>query len=264
MALPCLVSTGVPAQLVRRPVTASYAGTGAYSLHHTDAFSVIANTAALNRVKKFTAGVYGEQRFMLKELAHYTAAFVLPTQTGNFAVTTAYRGSTDMNEYQLGLAYARSLGKTLDMGVKFNYNGLKINGYGNASAIAVELGTVLHVTDKLHSGIQVINPFSSKFGGNKTEKLAAVYVLGAGYEPSDKFFISAECIKEEKQGMVVQAGMQYRLLSFLQARAGISSGITSYWLGVGLGWRNLRLDVMTGYHNRLGLSPGIMLIYEHK
>lgn len=264
MVLPCLVNTGAYAQLLRRPASAPYTGTGAYSLNQTDVFSLIANTASLSRVKKFTAGVYGEQRFMLKELAHYTAAFVLPTQTGNFAVTTAYRGGTDMNEYQLGLAYARSLGKALDMGVKFNYNGLKINGYGNAAAIAVELGTVLHITDKLHGGVQVINPFSSKFGVNKTEKLAAVYALGAGYEPSEKFFISAEFIKEEKQDMVVQTGMQYRLLSFLQARAGISTGTTSYWLGVGLGWRNLRLDVLTGYHNRLGLSPGIMIVYEHK
>lgn len=259
-----MVSLGVHAQLVRKPATSPYAGTGAYSVTHADAFSLQANTAALSRFKKVTAGVYGEQRFMLKELTRYGGVFVLPIQNGTFAVTTAYRGSTDMNEYQLGLAYARSLGKFLELGVRFNYNGFKINGYGNASAIAVEFGTVLHVNDKLHGGIQVINPYSSKFGINKTEKLAAVYIMGIGFEASEKFLISAEFVKEEKQGMLVQTALQYKVLSFLQVRAGVSTGTTSYWLGLGLGWRNLRFDVMTNYHNQLGLSPGVMMVYEHK
>lgn len=259
-----MVNPGVYAQLVRKPATSPYAGTGAYSVTHADAFSLQANTAALSRFKKITAGVYGEQRFMLKELTQYGAVIVLPIQNGTFAATTAYQGSTDKNEYQLGLAYARNLGKFLEMGVKFNYNGFKINGYGNASAIAVELGTVLHLNDKLHGGIQVINPYSSKFGVNKTEKLAAVYVMGIGFEASEKFLISAEFVKEEKQEMLVQTTLQYKVLSFLQVRTGVSTGISSYWLGVGLGWRNLRFDVMTNYHNQLGLSPGVMMVYQNK
>lgn len=264
IVLPFWVSHGLYAQLVRKPVITPYAGTGAYSSTHADVFSLLANTAALTQAENFTAGVYGEQRFMLKELAYYAGAFVLPTKSGNFAVTTAYRGGKDMNEYQVALAYARSLGKTVDVGVKFNYNGLTINGYGNAHAVGVELGTVLHLTDKLHGGLQVMNPVRSKFGENKDEKLASVYIFGAGYEASEKFFISTELIKEEKQPVIVQANLQYKLLSFLQLRGGVSTGTSSYWLGVGLGWRSIRFDVVTGYHNRLGLSPGVMMIYEHK
>ena len=263
MVLSSWVSTCLYAQLVRKPATTPYAGTGAYSTDHTDVFSLTANAAALSKIKGFSAGVYGEQRFMLKELTYYAGVFALATQTGNFAITTNYRGGKDMNEYQLGLAYARSLGKTLDIGVKFNYNGLKINGYGNVSGLGVELGTVFHLSNKLHGGLQVINPVSSRFGYNKEEKLPSVYMLGAGYEPSKKFFISAEFVKEEKQTGSVQLGFQYKILAFLQVRAGVSTGTTSYWLGVGLGWRSLRFDMTTGYHHNLGLSPGVMFVYQH-
>ncbi len=263
MVLPFCASHNLYAQLVRKPVSSSYAGVGAYSATHSDVFSVLSNTAALTKVKQFSAGVYGEQRFMLKELMHYLGAFALPTQSGNFAVTTAYQGGSYMNDYQIGLAYARSLGKTIDIGVRFNYNGLKVNGYGNASAIGMELGTVLHFTEKLHGGLQVVNPVSSKFGINKQEKFASVYSLGIGYEASEKFFVSTAFVKEEDKANIVQADVQYKILPFLQLRGGVSTGTTSYWLGVGLGWKNIRLDIVSGYHNQLGLSPGLMIIYEN-
>lgn len=53
-----------------------------------------------------------------------------------FGVKASYYGFTQYNETQAALAYARKLSDKIDIGVQFNYNALKIAGYGNAGAIS--------------------------------------------------------------------------------------------------------------------------------
>jgi hypothetical protein len=259
-----ILLTGITAssQHLRRPVLATYTGLGAYSLSNTDVFSFTANQASLAQLKNASAGVFGERRFLLNELNNYTAAIGLPTQSGNFGLKAGYYGFSDYNETQIGLAYARKLGNKIDIGAQFNYNGIRIAGYGSDAAVSFEIGTVLHVTDKLHAGVHINNPVGGKFGKDQQEKLASVYTFGIGYEASEKFFVSAEIIKEEDQPVNVNAGLQYKFLSRLLARAGISTSTSAAWFGIGLSLKSFRVDVTTAYHPQLGITPGLMLIFQ--
>ena len=249
------------AQTLRRPVAASYTGFGAYSLNHVDVFSFAANQASLAQLKSTSVGVYSERRFLLSELNNYTAVIGLPTKSGNFGLKANYAGFSDYNETQLGLAYARKLSNKIDVGLQFNYNSIRINTYGNASAISFEAGTVLHITEKLHAGLHINNPVGGKFGKDQQEKLSSVYGFGLGYDASEKFLVSLEIEKEEDQPVNVNAGFQYKLISQLLVRAGMSSATSSAWLGLGLTVKSFRLDVTTSYHPQLGITPGLMLLY---
>jgi hypothetical protein len=260
-----LLAVTASAQTLRRPVAATYTGLGAYSLTHADVFSFAANQASLAQLKNASAGVYGERRFLLSELNNYTAAIGLPTSSGNFGLKANYYGFTDYNETQLGLAYARKLGKKVDVGAQFNYHGISIAaGYGNSSAISFELGTVLHISDRLHAGLHAANPVGGKFGKNEEEELSAVYTLGLGYEASEKFFVSAEIQKEEDRPVNVNAGLQYKFIPQLLVRAGMSSATSSGWLGVGLKIKTFRIDVTANYHPQLGITPGLLLLFDFK
>ena len=250
------------AQHIRRPVPSNYTGLGAYSLNSSDVFSFTANQASLAQLKSVSAGVFAERRYFLEELSSYTAAFGLPTQSGNFGLKMNYYGFSDYNESQIGLAYARKLGTKVDLGAQFNYNGIRIAGYGNDAAVSFEIGTVLHLTDKLHAGIHVNNPVGGKFGKDQQEKLASVYTFGMGFEPSDKFFLSTDIVKEQDQPVNVNAGIQYKFLSKLLARAGISTTTSTTWIGIGLFLKSFRIDVTTSIHSQLGLTPGLMLVYN--
>jgi hypothetical protein len=264
-SLPLIILfTGITAssQHLRRPVLATYTGLGAYSLTNTDVFSFAANQASLAQLKKASAGVFGERRFLLNELNNYTAALGLPSKSGNFGLKAGYYGFSDYNETQLGLAYARKLGNKVDIGAQFNYNGIRIAGYGSDAAVSFEIGTVLHVTDKLHAGVHVNNPVGGKFGKDQQEKLASVYTFGLGYEASEKFFVSAEIIKEEDQPVNVNAGLQYKFLSRLLARAGMSANTSTAWLGIGLTLKSFRVDVTSAYHPQLGITPGVLLLFN--
>jgi hypothetical protein len=255
-------AVSLQSQILRGPVAAPYIGFGAYSLTHADVFSFIANQASLAQLKSAAAGIYTERRFMLNELNLYNAVIALPTHSGNFGLKTGYSGFNDYNETELGLAYARSLGMKMDIGAQFNYNSIRIGGYGGASAISFEAGMLLHITGKLHTGFHINNPIGGKFGKDQQEKLPTVYSTGFGYEASDKFFFSAEIVKEEDQPVNVNAGIQYKFIPQLLFRAGISSATSSLWVGTGLSWKSFRLDISSGYHPQLGLTPGLLLLFS--
>lgn len=250
------------AQTLRRPQTAGYTGLGAYSLNHTDIFSFTANQASLAQLKNAAVGVYGERRFLLSELNNYTATAGLITTSGNFGMKATYSGFSDYNETQIGLAYGRKLGSKIDAGAQFNYNGIRIAEYGNAAALSFEIGVIMHLTDKLQTGIHVNNPVGGKFGKDQQEKLSFVYAIGLGYEASEKFFVSAEIEKEEDQPVNVNAGIQYKFIPQLLVRAGLSTATSSAWAGLGLSIKSFRLDVTTSWHPQLGVTPGLLVLFN--
>lgn len=255
-----LLQANAPAQSLRRPIAASYIGLGAYSIHHADAFSFTANQAALAQIKNVAIGVYGENRFLLNATNMYSAVVAMPTHDGNFGIQIDYFGFKDYNESQIGLAYARSLGSKLDVGIKFNYYSFRIPAYQNSSTINFEIGAIAHLTDKLHAGIHFYNPVGGNLSKTNNEKLSSIYKFGMGYEASENFLVSAEIVKQEDEPVNVNAGMQYNFQKQFFVRAGINSENGSPYGGAGLSWDDLRIDVSASYHPQLGISPGIMLI----
>jgi hypothetical protein len=249
-------------QTVRDPVSASYIGLGAYSNNHPDVFSFHTNQAALAKIKMVSAGIYGEKRFLLNELGLYDAAATLPTSSGNFGLDARYYGFSDYNESQVGLAYGRSLGFKVDVGVQFNYYNIRIAGYGNAPAINFEIGTIFHLTDKLNAGFHAYNPVGGNLAKNDEEKLASVYSMGIGYDASEKFFMSIEIEKEENKPVSVNAGLQYKFLPQLLTRIGISTATSLLYFGIGYGFKSMRFDVTTSYHPQLGITPGLLLVFS--
>jgi len=259
-----LINTNLPAQSLRRPIAASYIGLGAYSINHVDVFSFTSNQAALAQIKNPAIGVYGEKRFMLDATNMYSAVAALPTKQGNFGIQADYFGFKNYNESQIGVAYARSLGKLLDIGIKFNYYSFRIPAYQNSSSINFEIGAILHLTARLNAGIHFYNPVGGNLSKTNNEKLSSIYKFGFGYEASENFLMSAEIIKEEDLPVNVNAGVQYNFLKQFFARVGIASENESPYAGAGVSWNSIRLDISASYHPQLGFSPGLMLIVNFK
>lgn len=257
----CLAWSKTSAQSLRQPVSAIYLSAGSYSSQHADVFSYLNNQAALTKIKTVSAGVYGERRFLLAATSMYAIAVAIPSSKGNFGVNIKYGGFKSFNESQIGLAYAKSLGKKVDIGVQFNYYSYKIPSYSSASTINFEIGAMVHLTDKLNLGIHVYNPIGGKLV-KTDEKLTAAYKVGLGYDISESFYISSEILKEENFPVNVNSGVQYRFMKQFFARVGIVSATSTGYAGFGVAWSNLRLDVTGSYHPQLGISPGLLLIFN--
>lgn len=238
-----------------------YIGSGAYSKKFIDGFSFISNPAALSQTTLLSAGLFTEKKFLLKELNVYTIAIAIPTSVGGFGILTRYNGFNDYNETQLGLGYAKNLGH-VDLGIQFNYTAIRIAGYGTNSVVQADAGMVWHVMEKLHTGVHLMNVVAGKLSGNANEKPALIFKMGLGYEVSDAVFISSEICKEEDKIVTVIALLQYTLAGKFYLKGGISTATSSPWLGAGLRWKMIRIDITSGYHPQLGITPGLLLIFS--
>lgn len=259
-----LIVCRAKAQVIKQPLSVSYSGPGAYSKNFSDIFSAVSNQASLASLKTGGFGVYGERRFLLEELNNYAAVLAVPTSSGVFGFEGDYFGSAAFNENELGILYARKITKQIDVGVKFNYYAVRIPGYGSAAAINFEAGTIIHLTDKLHTGIHIYNPGGSKLGKNGNEKLASVYRFGIGYEVSEMVFVSTEIVKQENQRISVNAGFQYNLHKNVFIRTGISTLTNNSYAAVGVQLSFARIDVNAAYHPQLGFTPGLLLLFNLK
>ena len=186
------------------------------------------------------------------------------TKDGNFAFQADYFGFKNYNESQLGIAYARSVGKNLDLGIKFNYYSFRIPGFESPSTVNFEIGAIAHLTEKLNAGIHFYNPVGGKLSKTDNDKLGSIYSFGLGYEVSDIFFISSEIIKQEDLPVNINVSMQYDFAKQFFARFGIATQNSSPFAGAGVSWDYFRLDVCASYHPQLGISPGLMLIMNFK
>jgi hypothetical protein len=259
-----MITGSVFSQALKKPIAASYIGLGAYSMHHVDVFSVTSNQASLAQIKNISVGVYGEKRFLLAETNMYSAIVAVPTKDGNFAFQADYFGFKNYNESQLGIAYARNLGKNFDLGIKFNYYSFRIPGFESPSAVNFEIGAIVHLTENLNAGVHFYNPVGGKLSKTENDKLSSIYSFGVGYEVSEIFMISAEIVKPKNMPVNVDAAMEYNFAKKFFARFGIASQNGSPFAGAGVSWENFRVDVSASYHPQLGISPGLMLIMNFK
>lgn len=246
----------------RSPLSERYTSMGTYSKNFADAFSGSSNQAALAQVKYAAAGVYGERRFMLKDLSNFAAAVVLPSHLGGFGISVNYFGGQYFSTSQTGIGYGKRLGDKLAIGLQFNYNRIRLAGYGSAGTITAEAGTLVQLTEKLRLGIHAYNPLGGKFGKLQNEKLASIYTAGFGYDASDKVFITAVISKEEDQPVNLQAALQYSLVHRFYTRLGMVTGTGSYFFGLGVQWKACRLDAVSTWQAQLGFTPGLMLLFN--
>ena len=255
-----IIKYSIRAQTLHRSVIAEFAGLNAYSTKHIESSSFVVNPAALAGVKQPGLSIGCVRQYMMPELSRYSAVAAWPSSPGNFGLEFGYSGFANYNESKLGIAYARTLGSSIDAGIQFNYAQVKIAGYGAGSAIYAELGVLLHLTTKLHAGLQASNPIGGYLGKNKLEKIPTVYRTAIGFDVSEKFFVGCELEKTEGDAVSMQASFQYLVVPALSLRMGIRSLNKTAWLAAGILIRKYRLDVLAGYHPELGLTTGLQII----
>ena len=251
------------AQPISQMVAARYPAFGVYSKNNVDVYATRNNAAALAQLPNSAAGVYAERRFLQEQLNLYTGSVGIVTKRGAFALHGNYYGFSLYHQMQLSLGYGLQVSDKIDVGVQFNYHTVSQgNGYGTASSINASAGAVFHLTSKIHAGINIYNPGGSKWSKTEGEKIPSQYTFGLGYEVSDKLFISGELVKEENLPTSVNAGLQYRFLPQFFARAGVSTAANNLYAGVGFNLTSFRIDVSASYHPQLGISPGVLLLFD--
>jgi hypothetical protein len=250
------------AQMTGLPASSAFIGIGAYTSSHANIFSVSKNQAALIDIKKAAVGVIAFRPFLLKGLDAYSTSIALNSPLGKVAIIAAYSGEVLYNESQFGIATARKLGECIQVGIQFNYNSIRQQGYGKGSAPGVEIGILIKLSEKCRVGIHAKNPVAGKF--EEYERLQSIYSSGFGYEFSEKFSLVFEIIKAENLEAAIVVGVIYCIDPRVMICTGVSTLYQSPWFSIEYLLKKYSLSLGTSYHQQLGFSPTLAIAFHLK
>lgn len=235
---------------------------GSASVSLSDFWSVHNNQAGLAGFTNTAAGIYFENRFMMKELSRKVAAFVIPSRSGVFGVAYDNFGSTLYNESKIGLAFARSFGSNFSAGIQLDYLNTHLSeNYGNHAAFTFEAGILARVNKNLVIGAHVFNPLNVKLSGETNERIPAIIRLGAGYNFSEILLLTSEIEKNIDMETRIKSGVEYHVVKQGIVRAGITTNPTTFSFGFGLDLKKLKIDLASTVHQVLGYSPQLSISY---
>ena len=87
--------------------------------------------------------------------------------------------------------------------------------------------------------------------------------VGLQYRPGKEVLILAEVEKDVLQPLRIRIGVEYGLLDVLDLRIGVVTSETQLSFGFGYKLKeHWQLDFAAAYHQYLGFTPGIGLVYR--
>jgi hypothetical protein len=239
------------------------AGMGNAAVAVYDFWALSHNQAGIAKQQHAVAGVYFENRYLAREMSFGAAGFSLPAVDGVIGLSVAYFGYSLYNESKVGLAYARSFGDRLSIGVQLNYLYTFIGeGYGSAGNLAAEAGMIYELLPNLQVGAHVFNPTRARISGYSDERIPTVLRFGAAYHFSERVLLSIETEKDLEREPVFRAGLEYGITEQIFLRAGLGTKPTTNAFGLGINLGGLRIDLSTSFHHILGYSPQASIRYE--
>ena len=246
------------------PIGSRSAGMGRSSVAIVDFWSAMNNQAGIALTTKPSVGIFYENRFLINELSTKSIAGIVPTKYGVFAATYNNFGYNKYNEQKIGLAYARSFGKYLRIGLQLDYLVIvQGNNYGNKNNITFEIGLQSDVSEKVTLGAWVYNPIMVKIANFDNEKTPAILRFGFTWHISDNFLTTLEAEKNTSiKPIVIRGGVEYSIQSKYFFRTGFSTNNEIFSFGMGLYIKHLTFDISAIMHETLGFSPQTSLIFR--
>ena len=247
-------------------VGARYLAIGNASVTFNDVFATNYNQAGLGFIENISFGAATELRFVNTGIYNSQIAVAIPIKKiGTFAYACNFFGDKNYNEIRTGIAYGKSFGKKVSLGVRFDYMRASIATIGSKNAFSFDFGVQYQVLSNLILGAHIANPSRFKIDAQKyTERFATVMQIGARYTVLKKVNIAAEFEKDLEHKPNFKFGIEYNPINLLFIRAGINTQALQASFGIGFQTKGLQIDVAGMYHPQLGFSPGISLVYNLK
>lgn len=244
------------------PVGARSAALSDASVSLSDVWSAHQNQAGLGFVRDVSAGVYYENRFLLKALSLKGAAIALPVKGGAFGLAVSNFGYALYSENKYSISFAKAFSNKFSVGIAMDYLTTKIaEGYGSKGGLAAEVGIQSKPIKGLTIGAHVFNPTRAKLADYNDERIPTILRLGLDYNFSNKVTVVIETEKDISKKARFKAGIEYKAVKEFYLRAGIGTNPTLSSFGFGLNLKNFKVDVSASYHQVLGISPQFGLTY---
>ncbi|NWJ49742.1 MAG: hypothetical protein HXX14_02650 [Bacteroidetes bacterium] len=245
------------------PAGASQAGIGGVSVFTSGIWAVNNNPAGLARIYQPTAGIFVENRFLLKELCFNAASFAIPASNGGMAIAISQLGTNQYHNLFAGFAYGRNFGEMFSAGIRFDYYQVSYGSeYGKGSAISFETGIQWKINDKTDLALSVFNPIKVQYKSSPPQEIPSLWRAGIAYKPIDNLQLLFQTEKSSRNGYTIRYGIEYSANEQIYLRAGYSTNPSGISFGCGYTFSVFTIDIATKWHQTLGFSPQGSLIYR--
>ncbi len=237
-------------------------GMGKAGVCSKDTWSAFNNQAGLAHQKTISAGIYYENRFLLKELSTKAFCVTLPIKKSTLAISANSFGYSLFSKNKFGIAFAKMLGETFSVGIQADYFTTYVGeNYGKSRNISAEIGMLYQPVKNLDIAFHIFNPTRAKLSHYNDERINTNLKLGAAYKFSDKLLIVAETEKEISGKMEFKSGLEYLPVKEFAIRVGMHTKPSILSFGFGLYLNKLKIDIASTLHPQLGISSHAGISY---
>ncbi len=262
------VGIALSAQTTTSVGGARAAGMANAGITNTDVWAVFNNPAAYSWLNNKTAGLYYENRFLMKETGYGALAFSSPLMGGNIGFGYSHFGYSLFQSDKFALGFSQQLFKNFALGLQVNYFSVRqADYYGNLNSLTFEAGVMSKPNDKLSVGVYVFNPINLSYFEDTDLKMPVALRLGFSYLFSKSLLLSVETGKAiNGYTPVFRSGIEYSINEQFAVRTGVAMSPIEY--SFGLGYKNnfqknkIGFDLAYSYHEVLGSTPKLSINYE--
>lgn len=245
------------------PVSIPYLAAAEFAPSVTDAFTCAYNPSTISGLDGFSAGIYTENRFHSRELNMICICAAAKKSQSGFSLLLRYFGNRDYNENCIGINYGFSMGK-VTLGAIFNYQSLHITGSPSESYIKYGIASLWQISEKVYTSFRVANPHFFETGNKDHYRVASVTQMGIGYMASKNLYIGFESEKEEGKPPQLIFAICYQYAANFFLKGYWTTGNHQPYLGAGWQWKNIRIETGCGFHQVLGVSPSLTILFQKK
>ncbi|MEL6141120.1 MAG: hypothetical protein AAFQ37_06000 [Bacteroidota bacterium] len=233
---------------------------GGVGITFQDAHAAWTNPAGLASLKQVGVNLSGEQRFSLSELQLFNLGVAVPLAGGGLGLTLNSFGYSSLRENRVSVVYGRSLGPNFRIGGEIIGFNTSVEGYDSRFAATFGFGMQVDLLPELTVGVRAFSPFRVELVPD--EDLPQLLAAGLAYQPNDKITLLAEVHQDLDLPARFRGGLEYNFSEVVDLRFGVATGPAQ--LSFGAGFRatpTLQIEVAASYHETLGLSPGVGIVY---
>ena len=237
---------------------------GGMSVALNDKGSLISSLAGLASLEDASVAVSLRREFLSDGMDYAAASAALPSPAGCWAASIIHYGGSDYNEQRLSLAYALPALGRMSAAIAFHYlhSGTSDPYYNKINLFTFSAALRYSPSDELTVGLKAYNPLAVRIDAKNGYRTPAIISLGVSYLLLDELLAAAEVENASDAGTTLRLGVQYTFHDSYFFRMGYNSTPAIYTFGIGMKLSHFSVDIAAQFHNTLGITPTLSLLYS--
>ncbi|NGF55010.1 conjugal transfer protein TraF [Parapedobacter sp. SGR-10] len=242
---------------------APFLGMGNTGLGQTAVYSISNNPTGIASLDEVQVAAAYQYHFLSSEIRTQAVYFAMPlSETHTLALGANNHGLQGVSSLlTLRGAYARCFGQSFSAGISVNYHRYYVKNYDSDHTVSLDLGFQYAIDERLILGALARNVSRASYRDDVLQYVPTEYGMGFCYTLVEGLRIASDVYYDPHTKFDYRGGIEYGIDSRIFLRGGAASHPLQYFAGAGIVWKNIRADMASSFHPRLGTSPQLALAY---